>query len=45
MKRHPLAIVKFLDEEKPENLAHLIKQCEFRVDDVFGFMNGLTLTS
>ena len=43
--RHPLARVQFPNAEKMEYFARLIHQREPEVDDVIGFMDGLSLTS
>jgi len=43
--RHPLARVQFPDAEKMKYFARLIHQCEPKVDDVIGFMDGLLLIS
>jgi len=43
--RHLLAMIKFPDVEKMESYAQLINICEPEVDDVIGFMDGLSLTS
>jgi hypothetical protein len=45
LKRHPMAAVKFPDAEKMEYFARLINQREPEVDDVIGFMDGLSLVS
>ena len=45
LKRHPLAKVKFPNEEKMAHFAQLIQAREPEVDDVIGFMDGLALTS
>ena len=45
LKRHPLARVQFPDEEKMAEYAQLIHQREPAVDDVIGFMDGVSLTS
>jgi len=45
LKRHPMAAVKFPDAAKMEYFARLIHQCEPEVDDVIGFMDGLSLVS
>jgi hypothetical protein len=43
--RHPMDRVQFPDAEKMEYFAKLIHQCEPKVDDVIGFMDGLLLIS
>jgi hypothetical protein len=43
--RHPLARVPFPNAERMEYFARQIHQCEPEVDDVIGFMDGLSLTS
>ncbi len=45
LKRHPLAKVQFPDEDKMARFARQIQVCEPDVDDVIGFMDGLSLTS
>jgi len=45
LKRHPLARVQWPDEEKMAEYAQLIHQREPAVDDVIGFMDGVSLTS
>ena len=45
LKRHPLACVRFPNAEKMEYYAQLIHQREPAVDDVIGFMDGVSLTS
>jgi hypothetical protein len=45
LKRHPMAAVKFPDAGKMEYFARLIHQHEPEVDDVIGFMDGLSLVS
>jgi hypothetical protein len=45
LKRHPMAAVKFPDAAKMEYFARLIHQCALEVDDVIGFMDGLSLVS
>ena len=45
--RHPMTRVQFQfpDAEKMEYFARLIHQCDPKVDDVIGFMDGLLLIS
>jgi hypothetical protein len=43
--RHPLARVSFPDADKKAIIARQINLCEPDVDDVIGFMDGLSLTS
>jgi hypothetical protein len=45
LKRHPLARVKFPDVDQMASFAGQIKSREPEVDDVIGFMDGLSLTS
>ncbi len=45
LKSHPLAKVKFPDEEKMARFARTIQEREPEVDDVIGFMDGLAFTS
>jgi hypothetical protein len=45
LKRHPLARVKFLDVDQMASFARQNKSREPEVDDVIGFMDGLSLTS
>jgi len=45
LKRHPLACVRFPNTEQLEYYAQLIHQQEPAVDDVIGFMDGVSLTS
>jgi len=45
LKRHPLARVKFPNAEQMEYYAQLIHEQEPAVDDVIGFMDGVSLTS
>jgi hypothetical protein len=45
LRRHPLARVQFPDAEQMEYYVHLIHEQELAVDDVVGFMDGVTLTS
>jgi hypothetical protein len=45
LKSHPLAKVKFPDEEKMAQFAQTIQEREPTIDDVIGFMDGLALTS
>jgi hypothetical protein len=44
LKRHPLARVKFPDVDKMASFARQIQIYEPKVDDVIGFMYGLSLT-
>jgi hypothetical protein len=44
-KSHPLAKVKFPDEEKMAQFARTSQEREPEVDDVIGFMDGIALTS
>jgi hypothetical protein len=41
LKRHPLAMVFFPNEEKMTYFASIIQEREPVVDDVIGFMDGL----
>jgi hypothetical protein len=45
LKVHPWARVKFPDEDQMASFARQIKSREPEVDDVIGFMDGLSLTS
>ena len=45
LKKHPWARVKFPDEDQMASFARQIKSREPEVDDVIGFMDGLSLTS
>jgi hypothetical protein len=45
LKNHPLAKVRFPNEEKMASFASLIQAREPSVDDVIGFLDGLSLTS
>jgi heme exporter protein D len=45
LKRHPLARVKFLDVDQMTSFVRQIKSREPEVDNVIGFMDGLSLTS
>jgi hypothetical protein len=45
LKRHPLASIRFPNAEQLEYYAQLIHSREPVVDDVIGFMDGMSLTS
>ena len=45
LKRHPLARVKFPDGEKMIQFAAMIQRREPLVDDVIGFMDGVSFTT
>ncbi len=48
MKRlrfHPLARIKFLDEQKMQQFAEMISICKPTISNVIGFMDGLGLAT
>ena len=44
-KRHPLARVKFPDNEKMAQFAAMIEWRKPLIDDVIGFMDGVSFTT
>ncbi len=45
LKNHPLAKVRFPDAVKKAMFAQMIEACEPTVDDIIGFLDGLSLAS